>query len=434
MERIDVKAEVDPLRPSKRAWSEEDVRTLLERHEFTYQKVKLPFDLETGGDDRSPTARAILPEDLSGKSLFDVGCCYGYFCFEAEERGAAQADGADIDADNIAKCRLLADCRGSNAVFHHLDIEREPLPGTFDYVLCLNVLHHLRNPLLALDRLIEATRECLVLEVAPPSFQDARKLGWGMMLASPLLRLLPAMFLAGAGRTAASQTFFFTRSSLRALLKAYRMDIASVDFMASEQKNRFIALARRRRFKTLVIVAGAHAESTAEFIADVRGRRIGLDLAAMGIDDVGKLSFADYDALAETDSAPGDAVVLTYAITKSITDGDLHRFSHGLLDLINVAGSVRSITLWQPSSMVRDRMKAAEAAAQKGLAFGGRARKKRRKLAALYEDDRRYENLYREWFAFIEAHGNRHLVVMREQGNRASTIEEWRAAHGAGAR
>ena len=151
---------------SDHGWSKEQIIAMLDENSFSYQNVPLPHGLETGGHDRSDTARAIFGEDVAGKSVFDLGCKYGYFCFAAEESGAVKIRGVDIEPENIRKSRLLAQSRGSIAQFERLDIEKQEIQDRYDYVLCLNVLHHLRNPLAVLEKLIAATRQKLVLEVA----------------------------------------------------------------------------------------------------------------------------------------------------------------------------------------------------------------------------------------------------------------------------
>ena len=140
---------------------------MLAADDFSYQKIELPHGFSTSGrHDRSSTAKRIFPDDLSGKSVLDVGCRLGYFCFEALKRGAERVVGVDIDPDNVRKARLLADCLGFEARFEQLDIDREPIRESFDYVLGLNILHHLANPIGSLEQLAGVARERLVLEVA----------------------------------------------------------------------------------------------------------------------------------------------------------------------------------------------------------------------------------------------------------------------------
>ncbi len=93
-------------------WSEADIRSMLERENFVYQNIELPYGLSTGGGDRSAVVEKAFPKDMSGKSLFDLGCKYGYFSFEAERRGATRVVGGDTDPNSLAKCKLLADVLG----------------------------------------------------------------------------------------------------------------------------------------------------------------------------------------------------------------------------------------------------------------------------------------------------------------------------------
>src|SRR5688500_4813236 len=82
-------------------WSEDQVRKLIETEDFRYQKIDLPYGLSTKGHDRSATARQIFPQDLTGKTVLDLGCSFGFFCFEAVKRGASRVVGFDVDPESI---------------------------------------------------------------------------------------------------------------------------------------------------------------------------------------------------------------------------------------------------------------------------------------------------------------------------------------------
>ena len=142
-------------------WTKEQVEDLLRKEQFRYQRIELPYGLATSGQDRSSTAIRIFPDSLAGKSVLDLGCSSGYFCFEAAKRGAIRVLGIDVEPDVIRKNRLLADCLGLNVEFQVHDIEATLPDEQFDYVLCLNVLHHLVNPLSVLDNLVMVTCEYL---------------------------------------------------------------------------------------------------------------------------------------------------------------------------------------------------------------------------------------------------------------------------------
>jgi tRNA (mo5U34)-methyltransferase len=113
-----------------------------------------------------------LPADLSGKTVLDVGAWDGFFSFEAERRGAAHVLAADHFAWHgdtwsskagfeLARRALRSNVRSAD--IDVMDISPETV-GTFDLVLFLGVLYHVRHPLLALERVADVTREQLVLE------------------------------------------------------------------------------------------------------------------------------------------------------------------------------------------------------------------------------------------------------------------------------
>jgi 2-polyprenyl-3-methyl-5-hydroxy-6-metoxy-1,4-benzoquinol methylase len=93
-----------------------------------------------------------IPEDLTGKTVLDVGAWDGFFSSEFERRGAKVTAVDSWTGPHALETFLLARERfGSNAAYHHLDvhdISSETVEGTFDIVFCAGVLYHLRHPLL----------------------------------------------------------------------------------------------------------------------------------------------------------------------------------------------------------------------------------------------------------------------------------------------
>ena len=191
-------------------WSEERVREFLEHEDPCYHRIELPYGLATRGTDRRPFCDQILGADLTGKTVLDIGSKFGFFSFEALKRGAARVLGVDVDPRSVRKARTIADILGSKAEFRLLDIDREPIEEEFDVVLCLNVLHHLHNPIAALDTLVRAAREKLVIETATLGKHDRRKLDLSLPQAM-LLNNAPVLFVGGGKRgklsRAASATF-----------------------------------------------------------------------------------------------------------------------------------------------------------------------------------------------------------------------------------
>jgi tRNA (mo5U34)-methyltransferase len=97
-----------------------------------------------------------IPQDLSGRSVLDVGCNGGFYSIEMKRRGAARVVGVDSDARYLAQARFAAEVQGADIEFREMSVYELPSLGeTFDIVLFMGVLYHLRHPLLALDILHE---------------------------------------------------------------------------------------------------------------------------------------------------------------------------------------------------------------------------------------------------------------------------------------
>lgn len=97
-----------------------------------------------------------IPEDLTGKSVLDVGCNAGFYSIEMKRRGAARVVGIDTDEKYLAQARFAAKVSNAEIEFRNLSVYRvQELRERFDLVLFMGVLYHLRHPLLALELLHE---------------------------------------------------------------------------------------------------------------------------------------------------------------------------------------------------------------------------------------------------------------------------------------
>ena len=97
-----------------------------------------------------------LPQDLTGRSVLDIGCNAGFYSIEMKRRGAARVVAVDTDARYLAQARFAAEVEGVEIEFREMSVYELPaLRETFDLVLFMGVLYHLRHPLLALDILHE---------------------------------------------------------------------------------------------------------------------------------------------------------------------------------------------------------------------------------------------------------------------------------------
>ena len=107
-----------------------------------------------------------IPADLSGLSVLDIGCNAGFYSLEMKRRGAARVLGIDADDEYLEQARFAAEVTGADVEFRRLSVyDVAALGESFDIVLFMGVLYHLRHPLLALDLIHEhAARDLLVFQ------------------------------------------------------------------------------------------------------------------------------------------------------------------------------------------------------------------------------------------------------------------------------
>jgi tRNA (mo5U34)-methyltransferase len=139
-----------------------------------YHSMELPGGIRTPGvDDPRRRLRGLhLPDDLTGRSVLDVGAWDGFFSFECERRGAARVVAADSFAwgdrnwsskEGFELARRALGSRVEDVDVDVMELSPERV-GTFDLVLFLGVLYHLREPLTALARVASVAADLLVLE------------------------------------------------------------------------------------------------------------------------------------------------------------------------------------------------------------------------------------------------------------------------------
>jgi tRNA (mo5U34)-methyltransferase len=95
---------------------------------------------------------SVVPEDLSGMSVLDIGCNAGFYAMEMKRRGADLVVGIDSDERYLDQARFAAQVEDLEIHFEKLSVyEVGRLEQRFDLVIFMGVLYHLRHPLLALD-------------------------------------------------------------------------------------------------------------------------------------------------------------------------------------------------------------------------------------------------------------------------------------------
>jgi tRNA (mo5U34)-methyltransferase len=139
-----------------------------------FHRIDLGHGIVTPGEDDTPAKLATLgfPDDFRGKTVLDIGAWDGFFSFEAERRGASRVLATDWFCwggpgwGTKAGFDLARQALGSKVEDKEIDVLDISLEtvGSFDVVLFLGVLYHMRHPLLALEKLFSVTRELAIVE------------------------------------------------------------------------------------------------------------------------------------------------------------------------------------------------------------------------------------------------------------------------------
>lgn len=120
----------------------------------------------------------VIPKNLKGWSVLDIGCNAGFYSFELAKRGA-YVTGIDLDSHYLKQARWAARQYGLEGRIRFRKMQIYDLahsPHTYDMVLFMGVFYHLRYPLLALDIVAQKFNKLMIFqtltmpgqEVMPP--------------------------------------------------------------------------------------------------------------------------------------------------------------------------------------------------------------------------------------------------------------------------
>jgi tRNA (mo5U34)-methyltransferase len=129
-------------------------------------------------------ACGLLDRDLDGLSVLDIGTANGGAAFLLERRGAARVVAVDIYPSGWFGFDAMKELLGSAVEYVQASAYELPqvLTETFDVVLFLGLLYHLRHPLLALDAVRSLAARDVFIETAVADHALADRAG------EPLIR------------------------------------------------------------------------------------------------------------------------------------------------------------------------------------------------------------------------------------------------------
>lgn len=186
----------------------------------------------------------VIPDDLDGRSVLDIGCNAGFYALEMKRRGAAEVVGIDSDPHYLAQARFASEQTGLELQLQQMSVyEVAKLRRKFDLVIFSGVLYHLRHPLLALDLIHEHVAADLLLmqslqrgwDTVPDLEDDYAFSNWDIfeMPDFPQLYFIEKRYAGDP-----TNWFFPNRAAVEAMLRSSGFDI-------EEHPEREVYLCRR---------------------------------------------------------------------------------------------------------------------------------------------------------------------------------------------
>lgn len=144
--------------------TDDELREQIRQQGFWWHTVELRPGIVTPGqvDGDELLTQFGIPDDLTGKTVLDIGCWDGFYSFECERRGASRVVASDLwEWAGHGEFDLIREELGSAVV--PLECSVYDLPDRlwgerFDLVLFFGVLYHLRHPLLGLEAVAACTK------------------------------------------------------------------------------------------------------------------------------------------------------------------------------------------------------------------------------------------------------------------------------------
>jgi tRNA (mo5U34)-methyltransferase len=172
------------------------IRSRIDEEQEWYHRFELAPDLITPGWDDVKNGKLPiygLPDDMRGMRVLDIGCCEGFFSFEAERRGASEVIAVEANPGAVRRFHICKDALGSKITPYLAsvyDLSPRRL-GTFDVVFFFGVLYHLRDPLLALEKVLSVCTGTMLMETAVFKDPSVKHI--------PVARFYPSGATAGPG-------------------------------------------------------------------------------------------------------------------------------------------------------------------------------------------------------------------------------------------
>ena len=364
--------------------------------ESAYQAISLPGEVVTPGHDRSYLLDEVFGDSFAGKSYLDVGSHHGYFCLEALRRGASRSCGIETHTSTVRRARKIADVLALTPHYIEDDFENwEPEGEQFDVVSCLNVLHHMTDPIHAIRKMMRIAREKIVLEVAKPTWKEVLHDGINPLRLYDLGS--PAIFLGRPEKRGygARRTYMFTPAALKVIFNIHSNSFEPISIKPSPFKGRLIVEAKKKRIGDLVVVAGPTScgkSTLCEKLIDDGDlqQQFGMRRATWQL--IGARS------VPELGRGRLENLILHYDFLRPWRTS-IHSYARDpALELLNLAERVSIVTIVAGRSRLREQLRRKEIEPHHGR---GGASDSHMKLLELYDRPQFLNDWYAAWDAFV---------------------------------
>lgn len=148
----------------------EEIKELIDKVPYWWHSIDLGHGIVTNGDTTIKTHKwksQVMPEDLTGKTVLDLGAWDGYYSFLAESRNAKQVlaidnlqakDGTTLGFETAKK---ILNSKVEHRIMDALDIDKL---DNFDIIICFGLYYHVKNIYELLEKCYNKCNEMLLVE------------------------------------------------------------------------------------------------------------------------------------------------------------------------------------------------------------------------------------------------------------------------------
>lgn len=221
---------------------------------YLFQNWEILPGVKTGGpkDISLSLEKLKFPRDLSGKRVLDIAPWNGFFSFECARRGAAEVVSLGPEDPAATGYQRTREFLGFRNCIYRRGSVYDLLPsvhGTFDVVLCLGLLYHLRHPLLVLDKIYDVCTDLLCIDTPIIDYHVfdrtvSPEVSNSMIAAGLVMHHLPMVYFSKSNETGDAFNWFMpNRRALNDFVESSGFEVTT---FAEDESRRWAWLAAKK--------------------------------------------------------------------------------------------------------------------------------------------------------------------------------------------